>query len=592
MSSHFPRAPLRVAAKSSVLAAGLLAVLLGLALPGFLCLPLCADVELYDIAAWNVLRGGVHYRDIFETNPPGMVWLHMAVRSALGWRSESLRLVDFAVVSAIIAMLASACQPAPTSRGVRIWTALALFGFYFSTPEICHCQRDLWMLLLALVALWLCDRSQYRSAALVLEGLWWGAGLWIKPQLAIPLLTCWLASCLIIVRKRDRPALWLARDAAGLLCGGLLAGAAGLAWLRWSGAWPYFLEVFVDWNREYSSSLWGKGGLGVWLARPWELALPFGPWNGVYLLAIPLALTSVIAAGNTSRSLLGGLFLGWIVQVAFLQRGYLYQLTPLVFLSVIVVVRSLTDVDRPAEKWLRLSAAAALLLMVASFALSGYPPSGLSNLLPGGLAALAILVGSGQARLRICTLGLAVLSLAILVLPTHPVFQRQHLALLSRCLCEGGTPEVKNRLMASHLPWETDWVRLQQVTDFLKDQGVKDREVLCYDTSTFPLYLQLQIQPAVRFMHLDYMLVIFPQHQKQIHEEIAASRPRFVVSDLATVMKWDDPAVQKEIEQPGMTLPPTFPRSLQGVYPWTEPVEFRAGRYVVHRTTRPHDSMR
>lgn len=39
---------------------------------------------MYDVAARNILRGGVHYRDVFDTNLPGIVWLMAAIRSAKG----------------------------------------------------------------------------------------------------------------------------------------------------------------------------------------------------------------------------------------------------------------------------------------------------------------------------------------------------------------------------------------------------------------------------------------------------------------------------------------------------------------------------
>ena len=79
--------------------------LLTAALPLFLCLPLWADATHYDLCARNLLRGGVLYRDLFDMNLPGMVWLHAAVRSLAGWRSETLRTADMLVVTAVAALL-------------------------------------------------------------------------------------------------------------------------------------------------------------------------------------------------------------------------------------------------------------------------------------------------------------------------------------------------------------------------------------------------------------------------------------------------------------------------------------------------------
>ena len=44
--------------------------------------PLC-DLTLYDMAARSIMAGGVHYRDVFDTNLPGFVWLLVIVRRTL-----------------------------------------------------------------------------------------------------------------------------------------------------------------------------------------------------------------------------------------------------------------------------------------------------------------------------------------------------------------------------------------------------------------------------------------------------------------------------------------------------------------------------
>jgi hypothetical protein len=82
--------------------------LLGLlvtAVPLFLCMPLCNDTTLWDLAARTVMRGGLLYRDLFETNLPGMLVPHVAVRSLFGWRWEALRAADLVMVGGIVALL-------------------------------------------------------------------------------------------------------------------------------------------------------------------------------------------------------------------------------------------------------------------------------------------------------------------------------------------------------------------------------------------------------------------------------------------------------------------------------------------------------
>src|SRR4051812_35280971 len=76
-----------------------LALLLLLGLPLFLRKPLWCDVTLYDVAARNLLQGGIHYRDVFDTNMPGVVWIHALVRGCLGWSSEAMRLFDVLVLT-------------------------------------------------------------------------------------------------------------------------------------------------------------------------------------------------------------------------------------------------------------------------------------------------------------------------------------------------------------------------------------------------------------------------------------------------------------------------------------------------------------
>src|SRR4029078_4012408 len=61
----------------------LLALLLAAGVPLFLCMPLWADVTFYDLCARNILAGGAHYRDVFDTNPPGMPRIHSLVRTGV-----------------------------------------------------------------------------------------------------------------------------------------------------------------------------------------------------------------------------------------------------------------------------------------------------------------------------------------------------------------------------------------------------------------------------------------------------------------------------------------------------------------------------
>src|SRR5580704_12934142 len=124
---------------SRVSTLGLLLLVLLLLFPPFLCMELHSDTLLFDVYARNLQRGGILYRDGCETNLPGMIWLHLGIRSIVGWRSEALRAVDLAVVGSIIALLSCWFRPRRTDSLIF---ASALLVFYLTQSEWCHCQRD------------------------------------------------------------------------------------------------------------------------------------------------------------------------------------------------------------------------------------------------------------------------------------------------------------------------------------------------------------------------------------------------------------------------------------------------------------------
>src|SRR5262249_44993775 len=156
----------------------------------FLCMPLWNDVNHYDLCARTLLRGGVLYRDVFDNNLPGIIWMQAAVRAALGWRPEALRLPGFGIMALGVLLLLGWGPARGRGAAARAPPAGALALFYLFTPEFSQCQRDGWMLLPATVALRLRDR-RLRAACTapgtavfggaVLEGLCWGAAFWVKP---------------------------------------------------------------------------------------------------------------------------------------------------------------------------------------------------------------------------------------------------------------------------------------------------------------------------------------------------------------------------------------------------------------------------
>ena len=184
-----------------------LALVLVTGVPLFLCLPLWVDVQHYDLCVRNYLRGDVPYRDTFDNNLPGILWLQAIVRLIVGWRPEMLRLADLVIVGLAAGLL---LRWVPRQGPARIWAAAVLAAFYLSIPERNHCQRDGWMLLPAVAVPGLRDLQMRRLAVgrswftlALLEGLCWGLAVWVKPFVVTVPLACWLAT-LLCRRRAER----------------------------------------------------------------------------------------------------------------------------------------------------------------------------------------------------------------------------------------------------------------------------------------------------------------------------------------------------------------------------------------------------
>jgi hypothetical protein len=531
-----------------------LLIVLCLNVPLFLCLPLWSDVTLYDLAARNILSGGVHYRDIFDTNLPGMVWLHVAIRSVAGWRPETLRLADLLIVAGSVWVLNSWLGTLGCGRGVRVWTAAAIALAYFATPEWAHCQRDVWMTLPALGAARLCDQrtgallagpgtDSPGPAPFLAEGALWAAAFWIKPFVAVPALVCWLISTALVRRHTPGSLRRLGMGLAGVFGGGLFVLVLGLSWLVGSGAWPSFVTVMTEWNPEYLHS----GGDFRLTSRVGLLLATIKPWGYLHAAAVPLALVAIRSAlvrrsgpirERSGLALLAALYLGWLAQVLLIQKPLAYCLVPLLPLAI------------------------AFLAGAAVFCLgprTGRVPSAVV------FSRLALMIGAG--------------ALGLTALAWHPIVYPGRLALWTRAFQEGSTPEMRERLSLVRRGGRTDWVDLARVADELRRRGVGDGEVTCYHDLTHPLYLDLGIAPSTPYLHFGTVVNCFPTHREEVRKQIARSRQRYVVSDLIAVGL---PASLIDSDAPG--LPPGFPDDQRALFPWHLPVIYRAGRYCVHET--------
>jgi hypothetical protein len=458
----------------------LLAVLV-VHVPALLCMGLDSDVSMWDLCARNVHEGGVAYRDAAENNLPGMLWLHLLVRSLGGWSSEVIRLADLCVIAATVWLLLR-WLPAGVLRPA---TAVVLFGFYLSTSEWCHCQRDTWMLLPALVALDLRRRQVIRlrendcpRCALAgwafLEGVCWAAAFWIKPFVAIPALLCWLVSVFLTRGGSKGRGTRIVIDGAGLLVGGVTVGAAGIAWLWRSGAWPDFVDIVFGWNREYAAHSYAGDRLAYLLG----VLIRFRPWCLVHLLALPIALEQlwlVFRRRSANLALPAALYLGWVVQAFWLQQVFDYIHAPAILLGLALVAARWPTLNAPLARW-SVAGCAIVCLMMQS-----------------------------------------------------PQLVAQRVNLWARCVLEGSTAELRDRLA---LIDRTNWQELEQVAEFLRAQGVEDGEVTCYNARLLPLYTALDRKPSTRYYPLESALIILPKQRPAIRAALAASRQKYVVCDL------------------------------------------------------------
>ncbi len=551
-------------------AVAVLVLLLATNGPLFVCMPLTTDTALYDLQAQTLRQGGVLYRDILEPNLPGVVWIHAAVRSVLGTSSEAMRLFDLAAFAVIVWLLTRWLAAGRCSTAVQAWSAFALFLFYFSISEWNHCQRDMWLLAPALVGLHLRRRQTLRDAAetsprawlawAALEGAVWGSAIWLKPMVVVPLAAVWLFSTLATRRQGgwrrslgDAPATWRLRailDAAGLLAGGLTVGALGVAWLGWSGAWPWFWETFTEWNPRYF-----EAGKEHWTAdRFVGTVYRLLPWSLLHLAAAPCAVLGLGAwlrgrhardlhGEQTSQSLLCVFYLAWLVQSLFLQHLFDYVHAPGVLLAVTLLCH----------------------VLFSNRAASGLPDpatADLQNKPPRGLA------------WRFAAIGF--LTVAFLA---SPVLHADRLSVWPACWTHGSTPEVRNRLSFFKYP---NWEDLHDAANYLRQQNPSDGEVTCYNNNLVYLYEALDLRPSTRFVYLEALLIYFPERHAEIRAALDASRQRYLVTDLTAAGLHGD-AVRSGTQGENGSLPPAFSPALRRHFPWSYPVAYRAGSIVVHR---------
>jgi hypothetical protein len=522
-----------------------LALFLVVVLPLFLCMGIFPDCANYQVYAQAILRGGVLERDVHvEFRPPMMGWVLAVIHWLVGWKPPMLRVADFAFVSGNIWLLVRWLRAQEVARVTCVWTALALYAFYLSTSEWCHCQPDMWMLLPALVALHLrrrqvahlvCSDGSLASAAgcSTLEGLCWGASCLFKPYVVLPGLGCWLASVALVWRAPTRPVKRLLIDALGLLTGGLLAGGVWLGWLWWGGGWSYFWMDFQESASEYYSA---SPFYAPFLHRILYLFTQFLPWGLLHAVALPLALITlyrvfvgsegregISRAANNPSALLAGFYIGWLVEGNFIQYQFDYHAAPAVLVALALIV---------AEAWgWERSRCGRIVLRVRSLQFAGR-------------RWWSVRSGAGSVILRSPVGWVLLVCLVGLVVARQPLLYPRRLALWGRCWSAGSSGEIQDQLtclgspdFASRQWWQympvggVGWGDLERVEEYLREQGVRDGDVLVWSPiGACALYLDLDIRPTHRIIQLCSFLCVYQSEVPRVLSELEACHHRFVVS--------------------------------------------------------------
>jgi len=516
-------------------------LLLVVAVPLFLRMPLTNDAELFDLQASAVRQGGVLYRDFLEPNLPGVVWLHLLCRALLGDSSEALRVFDLLIGAGTLTAVAQLLRLAGGTSRLVMWTVFGLAACYLSQSEWCHCQRDGWMLLPVCIALVLRTQATIsaaeapaRRARLLragIEGLCWGLAVWLKPHVVIP------GTAVIIVSGCWSPNRWRwGQELLAVLGGGVVVGAAGVCWMVQTGCWPDFIETVRNWNPDYFAAGRAHWSFSRLVAITWRLA----PWSLLPVVAVAQWATwfrdgwhaghSTVPGQSPATvviSLVGVLFVGWTGQVLLLQHQFDYVYLPLILLAIVLIG-----------------------------ALATARPKSVSS-----------------------TKSLGWLAFAVMVLSTSPLTSHDRLATWTRCVTGPNSPALKDRLAHLHHP------QLRQLSDieaFLRTQQVSTREVCCYNSDCVSLYRRLSLFPPVKYTYFFETLQFFPERRQQVLHELQQQTHRFVVTDLLSCGLTAAEALEVGPEGP-LAPPPAYRNAPRDIYPWNCPVVYRSGSYLVHQ---------
>ncbi len=559
--------------------------------PLFLRMEVNPDFWNYQVIAQRLLHGEAPEKELnVFCKPAMMTWLLAGAYQVVGWQDVAVRGLDLAFLSGVIWLLLRWLKPLRLSQAAQVWLALAMYAFYFSLYELSQCQPDLWMLLPALAGLLLRRRQvAYQATAEATtpaavgrafgEGLCWGAACLFKPFVVIPGFLCWLASAALIGRTAPKPLRRGLADAAGLLAGGLFAAGVWLGYLKWLGGWDSFWQDFADWHSGYYS-------LGPSLGQRTLLVFTqFFPWGAVQWVALPLAVIALVRAlrGTPQKgtldlvglpygeSLLAGMYLGWFFQANYIQYQVTYHLVPAMLLALALAIGHFC--------------------YRSSWQTIGKRPW------------LSVQTAFGELSLPRPTVVVLLLCLVTVLVLRFPLAYPKRLGLWPQCWLETDFPKLEDDLTCMNVhefataQWGGFWEQqifpqrnadLVRVAKYLKDQGVKDGELTAHAQLATFLYVKLPTKPSTRFHYFTPELYIYWKHWRRFQEALNDSQQRYAVSDVRELMPdLPEKVLQTTWTEDQLTLPPKFPEAYKDVFPWCEPIVFRAGFFCVHEVTRP-----
>jgi hypothetical protein len=523
------------------------AVWAAFALPMFIRMPLTNDTCLFDIQARMVTEGGTLYKDMHEPNLPGVVWLQMLARTIGGESSETMRAFDLLFFAGILGSMfcfcrcqkTSLCSPdatassqSTTSRRHAVWTIASLSVFYLSLSEWCHCQRDTWVLLPVLIGALLRLRQINRahqtvksenSSSLFTFSLLEGL-VWAGGIWIKPHVVISILAVWLISFQLMPNRRAAVLDAAGLLVGGIGGGILGIGWLLYSGAWPFFVATLTNWNPDYLAAARENWTWPRFVA----MFTRFFPWMLVHLVALPIAFAAVfVRSARASQRILAAIYLTWLVHSFFLQHLFDYVHVPAIILGV-----SLVSTHAGTANTKRLFA-----LIFGVF--------------------------------------------ACLVVAGNPLLKKDRLQLWQDCLTHSASSELQDRLSFFDNPRRGD---LGKVIEFLQSKNVKQNEVCCFNSDCVSVYWELDLLPATRFTYLFELMNYHPTRAADFQAALESSPHRFIVTDLVSSgMSLQDASA---IDPRTPLIPPSYPKA-KNVYPWSHPIVFRAGTYLVHEVQQP-----